>query len=262
MLMCLFLPISLRIQLVVEFVDGVTRLELMKKADELKVVYGCEACETWFNSATCICAGAVVPSPSSHPNTLTPSYPHPHTLTPSHLHTLTSSHLTLIPSHPHTLIPSSSPHSHTLTSSHPHILTLSHPHALTSSHPHTSYPHTLILISSHPQILTECITVALQKNTRGWSTLQIWVGTLSRDYSSSCHVILTPSHPHTLTHIQFEMRAKQTRLRVLTRTENQHLSDTITLPTPHSLTPARTLPPWGETFPSDNPGPHPFPFNR
>ena len=33
----LSLPISLRIQLVVEFVDGVTRLELMKKADELKV---------------------------------------------------------------------------------------------------------------------------------------------------------------------------------------------------------------------------------
>ena len=31
-------PISPRIQLVVEFVDGVTRLELMKKADELKVV--------------------------------------------------------------------------------------------------------------------------------------------------------------------------------------------------------------------------------
>ena len=30
-------PISPRIQLVVEFVDGVTRLELMKKADELKV---------------------------------------------------------------------------------------------------------------------------------------------------------------------------------------------------------------------------------
>ena len=36
MLMC---PIFLRIQLVVEFVDGVTRLELMKKADELKVLW-------------------------------------------------------------------------------------------------------------------------------------------------------------------------------------------------------------------------------
>ena len=40
--MCVYdhvsLSIFLRIQLVVEFVDGVTRLELMKKADELKVV--------------------------------------------------------------------------------------------------------------------------------------------------------------------------------------------------------------------------------
>ena len=33
-----FQTFSPRIELLVEFVDGVTRLELMKKADELKVV--------------------------------------------------------------------------------------------------------------------------------------------------------------------------------------------------------------------------------
>ena len=35
---CKHILSSPKIQLVVEFVDGVTRLELMKKADELKVV--------------------------------------------------------------------------------------------------------------------------------------------------------------------------------------------------------------------------------
>ena len=158
--MCLFLPIFLRIQLVVEFVDGVTRLELMKKADELKVVYGCKACGlTWFNSATFVLVQL--------------SHLHPHILTPSHPHTLTSSH-----PHLHPLTP------HTLTPSHPHTLIPSYPHVLTSSHPHT---------------LTECITEALQRSAQWRSTLQVWVGTLSRDYSSSCHVILTPSHPHTHT---------------------------------------------------------------
>ena len=126
--MCLFLPISLRIQLVVEFVDGVTRLELMKKADELKVVYGCEACGlTWFNMYLYWCSRPISILTSSHPHTLI--------LTPSHPHTLISSY-------PRTLIP------HTLTSSHPHTL------IFTPSHPHILNPHTL----------TECITVALQKN--------------------------------------------------------------------------------------------------
>ena len=172
----------------------------MKKADELKVVYGCEACGlTWFNMYLYWCSRPISILTSSHPHTLTPytlipSHPHPHTLTSSH---------------PHILI---------LTSSYPHTLTphTSYPHTLISSHPHTlipSYPHTLI--PSYPHTLTECITVALQKNTRRRSTLQIWVGVLSQDYGNSCHVIFTPSHPHILTSSHphtYSLRCVQSRL--------------------------------------------------
>ena len=162
--------------------DGVTRLELMKKADELKVVANTtyptllkcwyvssllwSVSRTWFSGVQLPHLHSTVCISSCHVIlTLSPAHPHPHT-----------------PSHPYTLTPSPS---------HPHILT------------HTS---------------------------------QI--------------------------HVQFDMRAKQTQLRDLTRKESRHLSNTITLPTPHSLTPARTLPPWGDTIPSNEPGPHPFPFNR
>lgn len=58
------------------------------------------------------------------------------------------------------------------------------------------------------------------------------------------------------------MRAKQTRLRDLVRTETNLLSPAVTLPTAHTLTVAHTLPPWGSTIPTDKPEPGSYPFNR
>ena len=167
---------SPRIELLVEFVDGVTRLELMKKVDELKVVanttYSLLKC--WYFSSLLWSVSGTWFSGVQSPRL----------------------------------------HSTVCISSCRVILTLLHPTL-----------HTLTLTSSHSHTLP-----------------------------------LTSSH--TTSHIQFDTRVKQTQLRDLTQKESRHLSNTVTLPTPHSLTPACTLPPRGDTIPSNEPGPHPFPFNR
>ena len=155
------------------------------------------------------------------------------------------------------VVPSPSSHPHTFIPSHPHTLTPSYPHTLTPSHPHT---------------ITECITVDSQKSAHGWSTLQVWVDTLlsvsqltmkvrpCHVYSNSMQIIGQIQRNNQRLHT-CSLRGVRSRLDSDISHE-LHLSDTITLPTPHSLTPAHTLPPWGDTIPSDNPGTHLFPFNR